>query len=433
MQSRLGEILLDKKLITHEQLDLAMGEQRRTGELLGKVMIKRRFITEDDLLLALSEQLGISSVELKSIEITDEVIRSVPAKFVWHYKFIPFKLENDTLHIATAHPQNTHIIDELRVHLGYNIKTAYSSEIDVEEAVKKHYGIGGETVEEIMGKSEAQELKIKRPEERITDLGKMAEDASVIKLVNQFLRDAINNRATDIHIEPYRDKVRIRYRVDGMLYDTPVPGDIKYLLPAIISRIKIISGLDIVERRQPQDGRAKVKILNQEVDLRISVIPSINGENIVIRILPTQMLLNQGELGIAADDLELIEELIRKPYGILLLTGPTGSGKTTTLYASLSRLNSEKIKIITIEDPVEYELMGITQIQVNPKVNLTFANALRSILRHDPDVMMVGEIRDTETAELAIRVALTGHFVFTTLHTNDAASGVTRLIDMDIE
>ena len=257
--------------------------------------------------------------------------------------------------------------------------------------------------------------------------------SEVIRLVNQILSEAISSRATDIHIEPYRDSIRIRYRIDGVLYEVSVPDEIKYLHHAIVSRIKIISNLDVVEKRLPQDGRAMVKIGNKQIDLRISVIPSLYGENVVIRILPVHLLLTLEDLGFSKQDLSAIEDIIKKPHGVIFLTGPTGSGKTTTLYACLTRLNKESVKIITIEDPIEYELGGITQIQVKPEIGLSFASVLRSVLRHDPDVMMVGEVRDLETAELAIRTSLTGHLIFSTLHTNDAPSGVTRLIDIGIE
>ena len=266
------------------------------------------------------------------------------------------------------------------------------------------------------------------------EIDKSAEEASVIKLVNQVLLEAIQMQATDIHIEVYQKKVHLRYRIDGVLRDIKVPDDIYYIEPAIISRIKIISTLDVVEHRISQDGRVKVKLQNgQEADLRISIIPGYFGENVVIRILPAQALLGFENIGFFPDDIVRIEKLIQKPHGILLLTGPTGSGKTTTLYTCLSRLNRPEVKIISIEDPVEYAIEGITQIQVNPKVGLTFANILRGVLRHDPDIMMIGEIRDSETADLAIRASLTGHLVFSTLHTNDAASAVSRLIDMKIE
>ena len=302
------------------------------------------------------------------------------------------------------------------------------------EAIKKYYGVGAETIERIL--TEEKEDKGQRAEakeEKIEDLEKLAGETSVIKLVSQILQQAINDRATDIHMEHFRNEVILRYRIDGILYDTQVDENIKYLYLAIVSRIKIMSDLDIVERRLPQDGRAKVKIGQSEYDLRVSVVPTLYGENIVIRILPTTMLFSIPDLGMPKDGAEILERLLKKPHGIIFVTGPTGSGKSTTLYTCLSKLNTRERKIITIEDPVEYELRGVSQIQINPKINLTFARCLRSMLRHDPDVIMVGEVRDPETAEITIQTALTGHLVFSTLHTNDAAGGITRLIDMGID
>jgi type II secretory ATPase GspE/PulE/Tfp pilus assembly ATPase PilB-like protein len=269
--------------------------------------------------------------------------------------------------------------------------------------------------------------------EKVEDLEVLAEDASIIKFVNQILSEAIKERATDIHLEPFQDELRTRFRIDGVLYDTNIPETIKYFHPAIVSRIKIMSGLNIAERRLPQDGRIKIKVNEEELDLRVSIIPTIFGESVQIRVLSSSFFLELEKLGLFPQDLKLIESVITKPHGIIFVTGPTGSGKSTTLYACLARLNSSAIKIITIEDPVEYQLRGVNQLQVNPQIGFNFANALRHMLRHDPDVMMVGEVRDYETAEIAIRSALTGHLVFSTLHTNDAAGAVTRLLDMGIE
>jgi type II secretory ATPase GspE/PulE/Tfp pilus assembly ATPase PilB-like protein len=261
----------------------------------------------------------------------------------------------------------------------------------------------------------------------------MAQDASIIKFVNQMLVQAVKDNATDIHIEPYEDELKVRYRVDGILYDIAIPQDIKYFKSAIVSRIKVMASLDIAEHRLPQDGRVKIKVGGEDMDLRISVLPTQFGESVDIRILSSSMLYSLENLGLLASDLEILEKLIKKPHGIIFVTGPTGSGKTTTLYACLSKLNKKDSKIITIEDPIEYQIKGITQIQVHPRIGLSFAAGLRSMLRHDPDIMMVGEVRDFETAEITIRVALTGHLVFSTLHTNDASGGITRLLDMGIE
>jgi type II secretory ATPase GspE/PulE/Tfp pilus assembly ATPase PilB-like protein len=432
---KLGELLIKKGALSQGQLDLALREHDRTGELLGKALVRMGFISEDQLLMTLAEQLSIQFIpKLKDRVISDDVIRAVPARFVWHYKFMPIALKGNVLTIAISNPLDIWPTEDIKFHLGFEVEVVLAVETEIMAAVKTYYGLGAAIVEGILDKKE--EGASRRVDEGVTVLEspeKMAQDASVIKLVNQLLAEAIQSRATDIHIEPYRDRVKVRYRIDGILYDVPVPETIKQLHPAIVSRIKIISNMDIVERRLPQDGRAKVKLGEIDVDLRISVIPTLYGENMVIRILPTQMIFNIGDLGLSPGDLLMVDDLLEKPHGIIFLTGPTGSGKTTTLYSFLSKLNKPNVKIITIEDPIEYDLTGITQVQVNPKIGLTFASALRNLLRHDPDIMMVGEVRDLETGELAIRTALTGHLVFSTLHTNDAASAVTRLVDMGIE
>ena len=294
--------------------------------------------------------------------------------------------------------------------------------------------MGADTIESILSdKSDPPSMADVSPNDVVEDIEKLAGAASVIKLFNQILQQAINDRATDIHIEHFRGEAVLRYRIDGILYDTQVSEDIKYLYAAIISRIKVMSGLDIVERRMPQDGRAKVKIAEKEYELRVSIIPTLYGENVVIRILPTTMLFSISDLGMSKEDAAILEQLLARPHGIIFVTGPTGSGKTTTLYACLSKLNTRERKILTIEDPIEYELKGISQTQINPKIELTFAAMLRSMLRHDPDIMMVGEVRDFETAEVTIQTALTGHLVFSTIHTNDAASGATRLMHIGID
>jgi len=397
-------------------------------------LVRMRLITPEQLLKTLAEQMALPFYpSLKDLPVADEVIKAVPAKFVWHYKFMPLSIKGKVLTIAVSDPLAVWPMEDLKLHLGYDVERVLATEAEILLALRRYYGVGAETVEEILTQTTATERRVKVPAEDIDDLEKSAEDASVVKLVNQILSEAVGARATDIHIEPYRNKVRVRYRIDGILYDMRLPEQVKYLHPAIVSRIKILSNLNVVERRLPQDGRAIIKIQDKQVDLRISVIPSLYGENVVIRILPVHLLFNLDDLGFLPDDLKNLEGVMARPHGIIFLTGPTGSGKTTTLYACLSKLNKDAVKIITIEDPIEYELMGIMQIQVRPEIGFSFANALRSILRHDPDIMMVGEVRDLETAELAIRTALTGHLIFSTLHTNDACSGATRLLDIGIE
>jgi len=433
MALRLGDILIEKRIITTEELKRALKEQENTGEMLGKVLIKMGLITERKLLEILAIQQGIPFLDLHEAKIPAKVIKDVPAKFARHYKIMPLNMDGNVLTIAISDPFDMWPIDDLEMHLECRVEKVLATSSDIQEAIKKYYGVGAETIERILAEEPREAEKKVAATEKVEDLEKMAGDASVIKLVNQILQQAINDRATDVHIEHYRGDMNLRYRVDGILYNTQVSGNIKYLYPAIISRVKIMSGLDIVERRLPQDGRSKVKINKKEYELRVSVLPTLYGENIAIRILPTTMLFNIADLGMSKTDMKTIENLISKSHGIIFLTGPTGSGKTTTLYACLSKLNTPERKIVTIEDPIEYELKGISQIQVNPKIELTFARVLRSTLRHDPDVIMVGEVRDFETAEITIQTALTGHLVFSTLHTNDAASAATRLLNIGLE
>ncbi|MDD5431534.1 MAG: GspE/PulE family protein [Candidatus Omnitrophica bacterium] len=434
---KIGEILVQKGLITKEQLDSALKESKRSGEIIGKTLIRLSYISQSQLLEALAEQLGlIFYPTLKDTKVPPEVIKAVPVKFVWHYKFMPLKLKNNLLTIAISDPLAVWPMEDLKLHLGFDIERVLVSEKEILDSIRRYYGLGAETIEEILtqDKSAMQEQKTAQAkEEAVEELEKTAQDASVIKLVNQILSESISARASDIHIEPFRDKVRVRYRIDGVLYDMRIPEQLKYLQTAVVSRIKILSNLNVVEKRLPQDGRAIVKVQDKQVDLRISIIPSLYGENVVIRILPVHLLFNMDDLGLEPEDQNKFDILMKKPHGIIFLTGPTGSGKTTTLYTCLSKLNKDAVKIITIEDPIEYELPGVMQIQVRPEIGLTFATALRSILRHDPDIMMVGEVRDLETAELSIRTSLTGHLIFSTLHTNDSASGATRLLDIGIE
>lgn len=371
-------------------------------------------------------------LNLKNIKINPEVIKKIPAKFVNYYKFMPLELENNILTIAIEDTNNTYILDEIKLLLGFDLKICYSFGSDIEEAIRKYYGIGTETIERIFDEKSLSKDFSLDPKD-IEDLKDLTDEASITKFVNQILIQAIKDRATDIHLEPQQDFVNLRFRIDGILYDIKIPPKIKYFYPAIISRIKIMAHLNIAEHRLPQDGRIKVKVNNEELDLRISILPSSFGQTMHIRILSPHFFLKLENLGLDKIDIEKIIQVIKKPHGIILVTGPTGSGKSTTLYACLDKLNLTSAKIITIEDPVEYQMNGITQIQVMPKIGLDFATGLRHMLRHNPDVMMVGEIRDFETAEIAIRAALTGHLVFSTLHTNDAIGAVTRLIDMGIE
>jgi len=428
----LGEMLISKGLISRRELDLGLKEHQRSGQFLGITLVKLGIIKEDELYPILSEQLDIPYVKIKEISIDAKALEKVPAKFACHYKLMPVKFEKDILTVALSDPLDVRTIDDLRLLLGCEVAGVLATESDIGEAIRKYYGIGAETIEEIINTGEmAGEIKL--TVSKTEDIEGLAEDASIIKFVNQILVQAVKDSSTDIHIEPYEDELKIRYRVDGILYDIPIPQNIKYFQSAIVSRIKIMAGLDIAERRLPQDGRIKIRVGGEELDLRISILPTQFGESVDIRLLSGKMLYSLENLGLSLSNLEILEKLIRKPHGIIFVTGPTGSGKTTTLYSCLSKINSKDKKIITIEDPIEYQLKGVTQIQIHPRIGLSFATGLRSMLRHDPDIMMVGEVRDFETAEITIRVALTGHLVFSTLHTNDACGGITRLLDMGIE
>lgn len=429
----LGQMLIDKGLISISDLERALKEQERRGEFLGATLVKLDLIDEDVLMPILSEQLGIRYARIKDLTIDPAVVEKVPAKFASHYKIMPISLKDNVLTVGVLDPMDIHTIDDIRLLLGCEVEPVLCGESDIMDAIRKYYGIGAETLERIIPEiiSEGGKPSVKGKE--VEDIEDLAEDASIIKFVNQIMLGAYQDRATDIHIEPYRDELKIRYRIDGVLHDAAIPPTIKHFKDAIISRIKIMASLNIAERRLPQDGRIKVKVGEEELDLRVSVLPTPFGEGIDIRILSTNMLYSLAALGLLEDDLKLLEGLIKKPHGIIFLTGPTGSGKTTTLYACLNKLNKKELKIITIEDPIEYQMSDITQIQVMPKIGLTFAAGLRSMLRHDPDIMMVGEVRDYETAEITIRSSLTGHLVFSTIHTNDAAGGIARLLDMGIE
>lgn len=429
----LGEKLVEHKLITPEQLEIGLKEQEKGAGALGETLVKLGFTTESDILPIIAKQLNITYVKIKELTIPPEVIAKIPAKVAHHYKVLPIKITDGTLTIGMSDPMDIHAIDDLKLLLGCSIDPVLAGPKDIEEGLKQYYGVGAETVEKMIAEEKGEKLEV--PEE-ITgeDIEKLADDASIIRFVNQIFLEAYRERATDIHIEPFEEELRVRYRIDGVLYKINVPPTIKQFHAAIVSRIKVMANLNIAEHRLPQDGRIMVMVGDKELDLRVSILPSYYGETVNIRLLSvSSILMGLPSLGLMDRDLEIVEKVIKKPHGILLVTGPTGSGKSTTLYACLNNLNTIDSKIITIEDPIEYQLQGINQLQVQPKIDFTFASGLRSMLRHDPDIMMVGEIRDTETADITIRSALTGHFVFSTLHTNDAASAVTRLVDMGVE
>lgn len=410
-------------------------EAQKIRQSFKEFLLQRELVTEKQILICLSQTYGIEMAELRHREIDASIIAKVPIKIASYYKFIPISEENGILTVAVSFPLDVKTQDEIRMHIGYQIHPVLIPETDLVTAFKKYYGFASETIDKIMTKEpRTRSTQSEDTTQWIEDIEKQTDNPTVSNLVNQIILEAYRMRATDIHIEPYRDKVRFRYRIDGVLVDASLPDEARHFLSAILSRIKILANLSITEKRLPQDGSAVVRTKEQQLDLRVSTIPTPRGESMVIRILPTKVIhFSLERLGFNPDSVSRFRELIKKPYGIVFITGPTGSGKTTTLYACLNELNASSRKIITIEDPVEYEIAGITQVQVNQKVNFDFSTGLRSLLRHDPDIIMVGEVRDVETAEIAIRTALTGHLVFSTLHTNDAASGVTRLIDMGIE
>lgn len=425
----LGQLLVDQGVITPEQLQTALHKQEETGEMLGVVLLELGFVSEEEVFMpVLAGQYAVDYIPLKDREIAKDVIAQVPPKFASYYKIMPVESENNVVTIATTQPLDITKMDEIALVVNAKIKPVLSGEKEILEAIRKYYGVGAETIEQMMGDVLPGESL-----QSMENLDESDSEASISKFLNQILLEAYRERATDIHIEPFEDELQIRYRVDGVLRDAKVPSNIIHFKDAINSRIKILSNLNIAEKRKPQDGRFKVKVSGLDLDLRVSFLPTPYGESVVMRLLSSAKLISLKDLGLPQKEHDILDGLIAKPNGIIFITGPTGSGKTTTLYSCLSKINTEDKKVITIEDPIEYQLKGITQIQINPGVGLNFAQGLRSMLRHDPDIMMVGEVRDIETAEISIQVALTGHLVFSTLHTNDAASGVTRLIDMGVE
>jgi len=428
---RIGELLIDAGIITAAELEAGLREQKKSGDLICTVLVKLGLAPEDKIFELLSRHLDIPYVKLKEKKISSDVILKVPAKFASYYKAIPIDFKDNTLVVAMADPLDARTLDDIRLLLNLEVRAVLASETDIQEAISKYYGLGAATLEKMIDQKPQEQLRM--AEDKTEDLEVLAEDASIVKFVNQIFTQAIKDRATDVHFEPYEDELRIRFRVDGLLYNINIPETIKYFHLVIVSRIKIMAELNIAERRLPQDGRIKIKVGDVELDLRISTIPTVYGEAVHVRILSPQFFLELEKIGFLPEDLQVIEAVIKKPHGVIFVTGPTGSGKSTTLYAALAKINSDATKIIAIEDPIEYQLRGVNQMQVNPKIGLSFATGLRHMLRHDPDVMMVGEVRDFETAEIAIRAALTGHLVFSTLHTNDAAGAVTRLLDMGIE
>jgi len=428
----IAEVLLERGLITSDHLAEALNLRKAEGLRLDRALVRLGCIAEEELLKVMSEQLAVPMVDLSEVEIDVATLRSLPPKLVHRKGIIPVKRDNGKLIVATSDPFDLYAFDEIRLLTGMEIQPVLATEEDIQKVIKTYFGVGGETLDEMMSTDDLEVLQ--DPSAESEDLLEMAQEASVIKLVNEIFLEALNERASDIHIEPYEKGLSIRYRIDGVLHDASVPATVSRFQAAIISRIKIMSNLNIAEKRLPQDGRIKLQAGGGQVDVRVSVIPMLFGEGVVMRLLDkSKVLFTLPELGMAEDTFAVFQDLISRPHGIILETGPTGCGKTTTLYAALQAIVCPEIKVLTVEDPVEYHLDGVNQIPVVPKIGMTFARGLRAILRHDPDVVMIGEIRDPETAEAAIQASLTGHLVFSTLHTNDACSAATRLLDMGIE
>lgn len=388
--------------------------------------------SEEEVLRWVAAEYGVEFTVLEGVEPDKQVLSLFPARLLLKDELLPLRRVNGGVAIATSRLFATQALDTLKAMTGLRLKPVLAPSEAIQREMKKHLGVGADTIDTLG--EEAPLQVVDEGKEDDTNLDTAAEDASIIRFVNQVLRDAIDLRASDIHLEPFEDELRIRYRIDGVLQEIPVPAQVKRFQPAIVSRVKILSHLNIAEKRLPQDGRIKIRVDESEVDIRVSVIPMLHGEAVVLRLLrQTATLRGMGQLGMDARELRCFRRVLGLPHGIILVTGPTGSGKTSTLYTALQEINDAVRKIITIEDPIEYQLRGINQIQVSEKAGLTFARGLRSILRHDPDVILVGEIRDHETAQIAVQASLTGHLVFSTLHTNDAPGALTRLVDMGVE
>jgi type IV pilus assembly protein PilB len=429
-----GELLLAQGKLTEQQLDQVRRRQRRLNIPHHRAIVDLNFASEEDTWRALATANHLDYVDPTTLELTRETLELVPIKFIFHYHLLPLGTDADSLILAFSEPPSQMELGNLRLLLSKRCKIVLATPSAIHATVKKHFGLGAETIQRLREERGGAEIS----EEIVFDVqGKETDSAlesTVAAFVDQILQEALRLNATDVHLEPYANAIRLRYRIDGMLETVPVPVDMRHLHAAVVSRLKIMAGLNIAEKRLPHDGRIAMKTGNEEYDLRVSVVPTKFGEAVCLRILGRQSLfLDLGQLGMEPNQEAVFAQLTRLPQGMILLTGPTGSGKTTTLYAALAQANDENRKIITFEDPIEYQLEGTVQIQVREPIGLTFATGLRSVLRHDPDVVLIGEIRDFETAEIAVRAAQTGHLVFSTLHTNDSISAVTRLLEMRIE
>lgn len=416
--------MVDRKQLS-EMDAAALSKELRNGD-------SSRFKSEEQVLQWLAAEYGLTFQSLENVEPDRQLLSQFPARVLLKEELLPLRRVNGTVEVATSRLFATHGIDTLKTLTGLKIRPVLAPSEAILREMKKRLGVGADTIDTLDEESPLQ--VVDEDKENDGDLDSAAEDASIIRFVNQVLRDAIELRASDVHLEPFEDELRIRYRIDGVLQEVPVPAQIKRFQPAIVSRVKILSHLNIAEKRLPQDGRIKIRLEENEVDIRVSVIPMLHGEAVVMRLLrQSSTLRGMDQMGMDPREVKSFRRMLGLPHGIILVTGPTGSGKTSTLYTALNEINDSVRKIITIEDPIEYQLKGINQIQVSEKAGLTFARGLRSILRHDPDVILIGEIRDQETAQIAVQASLTGHLVFSTLHTNDAPGALTRLIDMGVE
>ncbi len=435
---RIGRILTKMGKVTRDQVTEALALQEQKRAPLGQLLVELGYVTHDDVNLALAAQAGMETVDLDDYDLKEEVIREIPSEMAMAYQILPLSLEKDTntLTVAMKSADNFRALDDLRLLMGFNVKAVVAPAEQLDKRIQTYYGEDEESlatlVADLADDHDLEELADRGESIDLEEQIELADDNRVKRLLNLVLLQAIKDKASDIHFEPFEDEFKMRYRIDGVLYEMIPPP--KHLAMPIVSRVKVMSNLDIAERRMPQDGRIELIVNNNPVDLRVAILPTMFGESVVMRILDRgNVQLDLDRVGMRPDDLETFRQLIKKPNGIVVVTGPTGSGKTTTLYAALNELNSPTEKILTVEDPVEYDIDGLVQVQVRPEVGLTFAAALRSFLRQDPDIILVGETRDLETAQIAVQASLTGHLVFTTLHTNDAPSSIARLLDLGLE
>ena len=427
---RLGDLLLEMGSISKDDLADALNKQKESKERLGDLLLDLGYVKPEDLTRALAEQFEMDIIDLDDYDIDPDVIEKVPQEFAREHHLVPLELEDDQLTVATSDPLDLDVMDNLRFLINCNVECVLATKQDIDKALQKYYGMQEHELDEAINEFTENNIEFRKEDMDLEDEGG-GDDAPVIRLVTLIISEAVKSRASDIHVEPMADKLRIRYRIDGECYEVESPP--KRLQGSVLARLKIMSKMNMAEKRRPQDGRIKLSLMGRQIDLRVNSLPAIHGESIVMRILDKEsVMFGVEQLGFHPDDYAIFSSLIKRPNGIMLVTGPTGSGKTTTLYAALNELNKSDRKIITAEDPVEYNVSGINQCQVNRKAGMTFDKIIRAMLRQAPNIILIGEIRDGETAQIAIEASLTGHLVFSTLHTNDAPSSITRLIDMGV-